>query len=155
GDELRWGSKICTAPAGDLGNWTCRGDPKKYDSPLVFRHHQDVYLIGRRNVTPSGNYDLHRDDLSAADQTSTYEVEYSFEPKRCSLWRVDPQALSVSFVLDLPSRGDTCFASILKRSDKDYAVYNYTSSLEGGNDPSWIAAQGQPTLIYRAILSFP
>ncbi len=36
GDADRWGSKICRAEAGDLGNWTCKSDPKKYDSPLDF-----------------------------------------------------------------------------------------------------------------------
>jgi hypothetical protein len=156
GDALGWGSKICRAPAGDLGNWQCKIDKRKYDSPLLFRHGDGVWLIGRRNLTATGNYDLDRDDLPPKDQTETYEVEYSFQPKRCSLWRVDPVSLTVSFVLDLPSKGDTCFASILPMSDRTYMVYNYTSPLgDPDYEPKWIEAQGRPTVIYRALLTFP
>ncbi len=36
GDELGWGSKVCRAEADAPGDWTCVGDPRKYDSPLVF-----------------------------------------------------------------------------------------------------------------------
>jgi len=34
----------------DLGNWQCRreSDPWRYDSPKMFRHGDDIYLIGRR-----------------------------------------------------------------------------------------------------------
>jgi hypothetical protein len=158
GDETGWGSKICRAEANDIGNWHCVGDKRKYDSPLVFKHGQHIYLIGRRNVTDTGYYDLERRDLSPADQTSTYEVEYSFKPKRCSLWEVDPDRLEVNFVLDLPSHGDTCFPGILDDGDGDYTVYNYTSPLDAfaaGDDYNWINGQGLPTQIYRIDLKVP
>jgi len=155
GDETGWGSKICRADAGNYAVWECRSDKKKYDSPLVFRHGKDIWLIGRRNLTDTGNYDLDRDDLAPIDQTGVYEVEYSFQKKRCSLWRVDPETLTVSFELDLPSRGDTCFASILPAGDDAFEVYNYSSPLEGDADPRWIEGQGGPTRIYRALLQFP
>jgi hypothetical protein len=154
GDATGWGSKICRAEAGALGEWQCAHDPRKYDSPLVFRHGQGVYLIGRRNLTETGNYDLGCRDLSAYDQTFKYLTDYSFAPKRCSLWSVDPEALTVSFLLDLPSKGDTCFASILPSGPSSYTVYNYTSPVDG-EDRDWIQAQGLPTLIYRAELTFP
>lgn len=155
GDELGWGSKICRAPADDLGSWECVPDPKKYDSPLLFRHGSDVWLVGRRNLTETGNYDLGLRDLSHADQTQTYLVEYAFSPKRCSLWKVDPAGLSVSFELDLPSRGDTCFASALEAGDDTYAIYNYTNDYTGEDELDWIQGQGLPTLIYRALVEMP
>lgn len=164
GDEQSgWGSKICRAEAGDLGNWTCQSDKKKYDSPLVFRHGPDVWLVGRRNLTDSGNYDLDMDELTAKEQSEKYEIEYSFNPKRCALWRVHPDDLSVEFVADLPSRGDTCFASQLPNDDGTVAIYNYSNVLDGAPDCkswpddcadiTWWVGQGQPTMIYRVDVS--
>jgi len=155
GDASGFGSKICRAKADDLGHWECRSDKKKYDSPLLFRSGEDIWLVGRRNVTETGNYDLERDDLSLADQAGVYAVEYSFQPKRCSLWRVDPETLTASFELDLPSRGDTCFASAIPAGERAFDIYNYTSPLDGDEDPTWIVGQGGPTLIYRVRLELP
>lgn len=165
GDETGWGSKICTAPAGDLATWTCSYDKKKYDSPLVFRHDEDVWLVGRRNVTDTGNYDLDRDDLTPEQQSGEYQAAYSFSPKRCSLWKVDPASRTVGFVLDLPSRGDTCFASQLDNDDGTVTIYNYSNELDGApdcakwpedcEDVSWWVGQGMPTIIYRVNVTFP
>jgi hypothetical protein len=162
-----FGSKICKASPNDLGNWQCAPDKKKYDSPLIFKHGLDVYLVGRRNMTETGNYDLDMTDLPLSDQEQKYEVDYSLKPKRCSLWKVDPDALSVSLVLDFPSRGDTCFASEIPSStDPDqFTVYNYSNMLDGQPDCtkwpdqcdaiSWFVGQGSPTMIYRIGLTFP
>ena len=154
GDELGWGSKICRADASDLGNWTCVADPKKYDSPLLFRHGQEIYLIARRNVTADGAYDLMMRNLEPAEQDRVYQVDYWQRPKRCALWRVDPGAMSVEFVLDLPSSGDTCFAGLVPLNDNAYLVYNYTAPLDD-LDISWMDAQLGPTFIYRITLHLP
>lgn len=154
GDADGFGSKICTAPADALGEWSCATDPKKYDSPLVFRHGGSVWLIARRNVTESGNYDLDYDDMDAADQYLHYQGAYWYEPKRCSLWKVDPVERRVHFVLDLPSRGDTCFPDALPVDDDTYEVWNYTSPLDGA-DVDWIEGQTGTTGIYRIDLAFP
>ncbi|MBK8253968.1 MAG: hypothetical protein IPK82_15060 [Polyangiaceae bacterium] len=154
GDEMGWGSKICRAEPQSLGTWTCAPDKRKFDSPLVFRHKDDVYLVARRNVTDSGYYDLERRDLTPKEQTQLYLFEYSFKPKRCSLWRVHPENLTVQFVLDLPSFGDTCFPSALQVSENEFDIYNYTSPLDG-EDVSWIVGQGLPSSIYRIRLTLP
>jgi len=165
GDASGWGSKICTAPAGDLGTWTCDVDKKKYDSPLVFRHGADVWLVGRRNVTESGNYDLDYDHLTPEQQAGEYQADYSFAPKRCALWKVDPATRTVAFTLDFPSRGDTCFASQIDNDDGTVSVYNYSNQLDGApdcakwpddcDDVSWWVGQGMPTIIYRVDVTFP
>lgn len=155
GDEDGWGSKICRAAPGDWGNWTCAADPRKYDSPLVFRTAGGtVYLVGRRNLTETGNYDLFMRDLDPADQTLRYEIDYWQHPKRCSLWRVDPEALAVEFVFDLPSRGDTCFPSALDHGDGRFTIYNYTSPLDGP-DLTWIEGQTGETRIVRVDVQLP
>lgn len=153
GDEDGFGSKICRAEADDLATWRCETDRKKYDSPLVFEHSGHVYLIGRRNVTETGFYDLGH-GASLQDQYLDYQLDYWRRPKRCSLWEVDPEALTVSLLLDLPSRGDTCFASILPLDASHYAVYNYTSPLDG-EDLGWSDGQTGPTSIYSLILGLP
>ncbi len=166
GDTTGWGSKICSAPANDLGTWTCNNDKKKYDSPLVFRHGEDVWLVGRRNLSnESGNYDLDYDHLPPEEQTPAYLGEYSFGPKRCSLWKVDPAALAVEYAVDLPSRGDTCFASAVDNADGTVTIYNYSNELDGApdcaswpdqcDDIAWFAGQGMPTIIYRTNVTFP
>ncbi|MCA9714445.1 MAG: hypothetical protein KC468_07140 [Myxococcales bacterium] len=156
GDELGFGMKICKAAPGDLGNWQCVADPKKYDSPLLFNHKGVIYLLGRRNVTETGWYDLMEDGLTHEEQYGKYQIDYSTKPKRCSLWRVDPGTLAVTLVEDLPSHGDTCFPELVKLNDDQYLVFNYTSPLDKQDeDYSWIEGQSRPTIIYRLVMTPP
>lgn len=149
GDEDGYGSKVCTAPADDLGTWTCDADPRKYDSPLMFRAVDRVWLVARRNVTEDGHYDLGRDDLDARDRYFTYQGAYWNTPKRCAVWTVDPATRTVTWVADLPSRGDTCFPEALEPTpDGRVVLYNYTSPPDGP-DLSWIEGQTGPTEIWR------
>jgi hypothetical protein len=154
GDESGWGMKICRAHSESLGDWECVGDPRKYDSPLLFRHGSEVYLIGRRNLSDTGNYDLDRRDLSSADQILLYEATYWRYPKRTSLWKINKEKLTVSFVQDFPSKGDTCFPSMIKLNAKSYLVYNYSSPIDGP-DVDWVTGQTGETGIYSTILNFP
>jgi hypothetical protein len=66
---------------------------------------------------------------------------------------VDSETLTVEFVLDFPSKGDTCFPGLLTAEEGLYEVYNYTSPLEG-EDLSWIDGQTGPTRIVRTGLKF-
>jgi hypothetical protein len=160
--ESGWGSKICRAHASDLTEWHCVSDRRKFDSPLLLGNGETVRLIARRNLTESGNYDLERRDLPPKSQTEVYLADYSFQPKRCALWTVDPASLSVSFDVDLPSRGDTCFASALRFNDSEFEIWNYSNPLSNVSDcnswpsdcadPIWLEGQGQPTIIYRTRL---
>lgn len=154
GDEGGFGSRICRAEPSRWGTWSCNTDPKKYDSPLVFRHRDAVYLIARRQVANDGHFDLMRDDLPPEDRGVAYQTEYWNTPKRCALWRVDPDALTVQHVLDLPSNGDTCFASAIQLNESQYLIYNYTSPLD---DPelAWNDGQFGDTFIYRVTLTLP
>jgi hypothetical protein len=116
-------------------------------------------------VTETGFYDLDQDELSAKDQTEKYLIEYSFNPKRCAMWRVDPVELVVTHEIDLPSRGDTCFASYLPKDEETVTIYNYSNELDGAGDCAswpddctdldWWVGQGQPTIIYRIDATLP
>lgn len=154
GDSDGFGSKICTAPADDLGTWTCGLDPRKYDSPLVLRDAGRVWLIARRNVTEDGHYDLGLDGLSLEQQALQYQATYWNQPKRCAIWQVDPDSRSVTWVADLPSRGDTCFPSAVRNPDDDgWWLFDYTSNPDG-DDVAWLQGQTSPTFIYQHDVRF-
>jgi len=154
GDELGFGSKICLAPPEEPGRWECVGDPRKYDSPLLLQEGEDVWLVARRNLTDDGHYDLGRDDLDPHDQYLHYQLDYWSQPKRCALWRVDPDTLSVEHALDLPSRGDTCFPEAAPHGERSVLLYNYSSPVDGP-ELSWLEGQTGPTGIYRMVVELP
>lgn len=154
GDETGWGSKVCHAPAASLARWTCVSDPRKYDSPAMFWHDGEAWLVARRNVTDTGRYDLGQRMYDRTRQTVNYQVEYSRQPKRCSLWRYLQAEHRIAFVLDLPSRGDTCFPAVIDGdAPGERVIYNYSSPVDGPDLP-WFLGQRGPTLVYRHLLRF-
>jgi hypothetical protein len=61
--------------------------------------------------------------------------------------------LLVTWLQDLPSLGDTCFACAVPRGPGRYVVYNYSSPLDGDPDISWRDGQLGETRIYRMELN--
>ena len=155
GDSSGIGSNICHASLSDPAYWSCTHDPKKYDSPLMFWYDGEAYLIGRRNVTETGNFELpNPTDAGIVEQSTTDGFAYWYERKRCSLWRYVQGEDRIAYVLDLPSRGDTCYAGILETDTPGvYTVYDYSSPLDGP-DLKWNQGQNGFTHIYRHTLSF-
>ena len=151
GDKDGFGSKICRAPAGNLSNWTCRHDPRKYDSPLLFGHKGEIYLVGRRNVTPNGYYDLGTKGLTHAERHAKYLLDYWGRPKRCSVWFLNRDTVQIKHLIDLPSRGDTCFPSVVPRGAGRFLLFNYSSDVKGP-DLSWNKGQEGPTHIYSMVV---
>jgi hypothetical protein len=150
GDEGGWGSKLCRATSAALGAWSCTNDPRKFDSPNVFVHDGEVYFFARRNLANDGRYDLGVGN--GLLRMLRNQLAYITQAKRCSLWRYDRATGTVGFVLDLPSRGDTCFASVLPGDEPDQlVVYDYSSDIAGPEMP-WTAGQRRPTFIYRHVL---
>lgn len=149
GDEDGWGSKICRAQRADLGQWHCVPDPRKFDSPLLIQHKGKAYLIARRQVAYGGDYDLNWRNFSVNFQNILYQAFYWLSAKRCAVWQVDPEELTVTWLTDLPSAGDTCFPSAIERADGSFDIYNYSNDPEQGKNWSWVKGQVSPTLIYR------
>jgi hypothetical protein len=160
GDDNGWGSKLCQARRESLGVWSCQSDPKKYDSPLVFAYKGELLLIGRRNVSDTGHYQLTAGLPWSATETVRIQVEYSGLPKRCALWRIDranPEAPRVVHLVDVPGWGDTCFPSLLAdaKDGRSFHLYNYSSPLDDPSnaDLGWHDAQQRETRIYRTQLT--
>ena len=148
-----YGSLICRAPADDITDGQCRLDPRKYDSPLVFKHADEIYILGRRHLRGKGRYDQRWPLLSPARRRFVYQVLYWLSRKRTSLWRINKETLWVKRVFDLPSRGDTCFPAMVPLNERQYLVYNYSSPLEGA-DKFWFWGQLSETRIYSQVLTF-
>lgn len=144
GDDTGWGSHVCTTPADKLGEWDCpdQTDPERYDSPELFRHGDDIYLVARRDVGGPFGTD---GDMAA----------YSLRPKRTALYQIDKQRRKVVHLFDLPGCGDTAFPSVRRVSADTYLLANYTSPLDEP-DISWIEGQTSPrgTQIYLLTLTF-
>jgi hypothetical protein len=155
GDATGFGSHVCYASAEALGDWHCpsKTDPERYDSPEVFRHGGDLYLVARRDV--GGPYDAGDDDLSLAERRSRYLIAYSLRPKRTALYKIDQQQRKVVHVMDLPGAGDTAYAAVQQTGPDTYLVANYTSPLDDP-DISWLRGQTSTrgTQIYLLTLTF-
>ncbi len=155
GDATGFGAHVVTAEADALSRWDFprRADRERYDSPELLRHGDDLYLIARRDV--GGPFDAGWSYLP--DQLRKWFVllAYSVRPKRTSLDRLDRASRRLEAVLDLPSAGDTAFASVARLSAHEFLVANYTSPPERG-DWSWIHGQisRKGTGIYFARLRF-
>ena len=152
GDETGFVSKICWAPKDDITHWECKYDLKKYDSPLLINNGKDIFLIGRRNVTETGNYDLQLANLDYAGKLAKYQIEYVSHPKRCAVWHYNQNRHEIEFILDLPSRGDTCFPSALPRGENTFLIYNYSNEIEGP-DLTWRQGQFRNSFIYSTTLT--
>ena len=154
-DKLGWGAKVCTAPAAHTSHWTCRGDTRRLDSPYVFTRGHRVWVIARRQPNFGGDYDLGRTDLPDTDaQFAAYDGAYAATTKRCALWRINPRNRRFQPVIDVPGWGDTCYPDLLGRGRHSYTLYNYTTPLDGTDEPWGQALLADPTVIYRATLSF-
>jgi hypothetical protein len=155
-DALGWGAKVCTAPAAATWQWTCRGDTRRLDSPLVFIHHAKAYVIARRQVAFNGEYDYLHTNLPDTDpQFALYDAEYAATTKRCALWSINLVTREFAPIVDVPGVGDTCYPSFIPQGPHRYLVYNYTSPLDGSDPPWGTALTVGRTLIYRQTLTFP
>jgi hypothetical protein len=154
-DALGWGAKVCTAPAANTALWTCRGDPRRLDSPFVFVFHGQPYVIARRQPNFGGNYDLGLPNLPDTDaQFAAYDAAYAATTKRCALWSIDPDTREFAPLVDVPGVGDTCYPSVIREPHSRFLVYNYTSPLDGSDPPWGTALTVGETQVYRQYLRF-
>lgn len=151
GDGKSWASKVCKAPASDISNWNCVDTPFKPDSPLVFKHGDDIYVIGRRSL--DGAYDKGARWMVDPMESLYYLARYWWTKKRTSLYKLDKDSLKLTPVLDFPSKGDTSFAGLVQTDADHYLMYNYSSPPEG-KDRVWMSGQLHNTYIYSTVISF-
>jgi hypothetical protein len=153
GDATGFGSLVATAEPATPGTWRFpdRSNPSRFDSPRLFRHGQDIYLVARRDLGPPAGTRF----AGAPGVTRKLLVwaSYSLQPKRTALYRLDPTSRRFDLVLDLPSAGDTAFPSIVRLSADEFLVANYSSAFRHA-DRTWLWGQLNGTGIYFVRLRF-
>jgi hypothetical protein len=144
GDASGKGSRLCYAPADKLSQWDCgdTADPNRYDSPELFRHGDDIYLVARRDI----------DGIYGNDES---QLPYSLRPKTSAIYQINKTERSIAHLRDLPGVGDTAFPAVRRTGAHTFLLANYTSPLDDP-DISWIAAQTSDagTLLYLLDIEF-
>lgn len=156
GDSSGFGSHLCFAPKDALADWQCpaKSSPFRYDSPEMFRHGNDIYLVARRD--PISPYDMAPETDSFSDRQTSNLLGYSSRPKRTALYKIDQDAREIVHLFDLPGAGDTSFPSVHRLDAHRFLLANYTSPLGQDRDPTWFEGQTSElgTQIYLTTLIF-
>jgi hypothetical protein len=153
GDASGFGSHVATAEPATPGSWRFpdRSNPSRFDSPRLFRHGSDIYLVARRDLGPPvGN---RFEEVGGEMRKLLIWASYSLQPKRTSLYRLDRVGRRFELVLDLPSAGDTAFPSIVRLSPHEFLLANYSSAFRHA-DRTWFWGQLNGTGIYFVRLRF-
>jgi len=160
GDDSGWGSRTFFAPASDLSDWqwiSDQSDPWIYESPKMFRHGSDLYLVARTD--PGGPFWSHDNPLLNTLPPWEHHlidlVNFSFRQHGTAIWRLDQSTGNLEKLLELPGCGDTAFPSIVRVSLHKFIIFNYSSPLE--DCPHyWLEGQLSPngTLIYSQEIEF-
>lgn len=145
------GSLIVRADSNDLGNWKYNRSKFKYDSALLFEHNDEIYLIARRNVP--GEVDRSKKWLGENTQRLLNLAKYSLSSKKTALYKLDKTTLDIVHVMDFESNGDNAFPAIVKLSDHQYGIFNYSSDIDTDNK-IWIEGQIGKTYLYYSTLTF-
>ena len=155
GDSSGFGSHLAYADAADISAWhfPVKSNPNRYDSPRMFTHEGELYLIARRDV--DGVFDLGMNWLPFNMQRTTNLAAYSLRKKKTALYKINTQTQSIVHLLDLPSAGDNAFPSIVQTAPHSFLISNYTSPLIN-TDWNWIQGQVSPqgTQVYLIKLDF-
>ncbi|MBP8129822.1 MAG: hypothetical protein KA184_09625 [Candidatus Hydrogenedentes bacterium] len=146
------GGMVCRASKDRLDQWDCEFTPYKYDSPFLLRRGNAFYVVARRNV--SGAYHRGWDALPDPLERGCYLLRYAFTRKRTSLFRLDPDSMSLAPLLDFPSCGDTAYAALSPLGESAYYMVYYSTDI-GGRDWPWTLGQVIGCNIYETVLRFP
>lgn len=147
-----WGGHLFSSKKGDLSKWRLVNTGNKYDSPLMFKHNEDFYLISRRNVDGVVN----KAPVFFTKKMKWFYnlARYSLTRKRTALFHFDTQKMEINHILDFPSHGDTSAPAIVKTGKDEYLVMFYSSEIKNNRDYPWIIGQLKKTRIYYCTLKF-
>jgi hypothetical protein len=147
GDDTGFGSHVATAEPRALGAWrvAATSESSKFDSPRLFRHGGEIFLVARRHLGPP--FGSRFPALSGGPRRLLEWASYSVRPKRTTIYWLDRTTSRVETVVDLPSAGDTAFPSIVRLSPHEFLIANYSSAFRH-SDRSWLWGQLNGTGIY-------
>ena len=155
GDSSGFGTHIISAEKTDLATWKfpAKTLPEIYESPRMFRHGSELYLVARRDI--GGPLEKMPEFLPFSFRKWINLTLFSLRPKRTALFHLNRVSRTLEWLADLPSDGDTAFPSILQIDEDHYMIANYSSPL-GHENWSWLRGQlsGLGTGIYLIPLEF-
>lgn len=125
--------------------WNPHYSSYKYDSSLMFENDGDFYLIARRNLDGDGSF------VRKEEKYKKNRIRYSLTKKKTALFKLDTNTMEWVHIKDFASTGDTAFPGIVKTSDSEYVVFNYSSNIHK-KDKNWIFGQLGKTYIYKTTL---
>jgi hypothetical protein len=139
GDSTGFGAQIFTAKKGHLSEWTSLKNSLKirYDSPRMFKHHGEIYLLSRRAAK---KFDKGLNFLPFNLKRWLYLGLYSLGKIRTALFHLNRETVEFEEVFDLPSAGDNAYPSVVRTGENQFLVANY-SSKPIHQDWSWIHGQ--------------
>jgi len=155
GDSTGFGSHVAFAPKDDLGNWQfpAAADPNCYMSPKMFRHHNELYLIARKQLGKKPFGKTNRSKPMKKQRLRNW-VGFSLSGKTTALYKINKDQRKVEWVMDLPGAGDTAFPSIQRLDKNRFLFANYSSPVKHRKKRSWLSGQLGNTGIYLQIISF-
>lgn len=145
------GGMVCKADRCCLNTWKKNRTKYKYDSALMFKHNDDIYVVARKNN--DGEMDKVKHRHSEKQGKIRNLIRYSITTKNTALYKLDKDNLTLSVVEDFPSTGDCSYAGITKMNDDTYLLMNYSSDIHG-RKKNWINGQLGKTYIYYTKLKF-
>jgi len=146
------GALVCTAPKDRLEEWDCSPTPYRHDSPLLVRNGDRFFAIARRSL--GGRVERMPVSLPADWKLVLDQLRFWWTRLRTTVYEVLPDERRIVPLLDLPSRGDTAFASAIDLGAGRFAIANYSSPLEEPDWP-WAVGQNVETRIYALELQLP
>ena len=78
-------------------------------------------------------------------------IRYSFTKKKTTLFHLDKGDLTLSYIEDFPSTGDTAFPGIVPLGNGQFFLVNYSSDING-KEKNWIKGQLGRTYLYSTII---
>ena len=95
----------------------------------MFRHGNDLYLIARTD--PEGKFENSHFELEPKWLQHLIDLgAYSLRNHGDAIWKVNTEEEKLELVLDIPGCGDTAFPTIIRLSENEYLLANYSSPLK-------------------------
>lgn len=145
------GAYIVFASKDSLEKWHLYPTKDKYDSALMFRHNNDMYVISRRNL--AGKFDQAPRWMPYFLSQKFNLIKYSFTEKVTALFKLNKESKMLEYVFDFPSTGDTAFPGVEQAPDGNLYMMNYSNNIHG-MQKTWIAGQLGKTFIYLTKIIF-
>ena len=144
-----YGAMLVYAHRDSLAHWRTFPTRDKYDSALLFKHNNDIFLIARRNL--DGKADK-APWLPNSIRRWYNLARYSLTLKTTALWKMDKEKKELVHLMDFPATGDTAFPAITELEEGKWLLMNYSSDIHGPRK-NWLWGQLGKTFIYQTVLS--